>query len=124
MTPEMLATICAAAISLAASYLPGFSGWFERLDGTQKRLLILGLLAAAAAGSYAAACAGLAGALGIALTCDQPGLIALVRTFLAALISSQAVYTISPQSTWTGPQSTWTGPQSTMAGPQKTKTGL
>ena len=97
MSPELLTSICAVALSLAASYLPGFSGWYANLDGSLKRLLMLGMLAAAASLIYGLACAGLAESLGLAASCDQPGALALGRLFLAALISNQAVFAISPQ---------------------------
>jgi Kef-type K+ transport system membrane component KefB len=96
MTADLLASIVAILLSLAASYVPGFSPWFAKLDGIQKRLLMLGLLAAAAGGSFALACAGLAADMGFSLTCDQPGAIGLMRIFVIAVISNQAACAISP----------------------------
>jgi len=49
MTPEVLSSIVAILISLSASYLPGSSAWFEALDGSFKRLLMLALICAASA---------------------------------------------------------------------------
>ena len=97
MTPELLSSFCAVLLSLAASYIPGFSGWFAGLDGGRKRLLMLGLLAGLSAAIYGLACLGLADSLGLSLTCDQPGGLALLRAFLAALISNQAAFAISPR---------------------------
>jgi len=96
MTADLLASICAVLLSLAASYLPGFSPWFAKLESIQKRLLMLGLLAATAAGSFALACAGLAADLGFSLSCDQSGAIGLTRIFIIAVISNQAACAISP----------------------------
>ena len=95
MNAEILSSICAALLSLAVSYVPGFSSWYSALDGAAKRLLMLGLLAAVAATSYALACAGLGEALNLNLSCDESGGLTLVRAFLAALMSNQAVFTLS-----------------------------
>ena len=95
MTPELLASIAAMLLSLAASYLPGFSGWFNALDTLFKRLLMLALLAAISAAAYALACAGFASALGLSLSCDAPGALDLFKTFLAALLANQATYQLA-----------------------------
>ena len=97
MTPELLSSFCAVLLSLAASYVPGFSVWYASLDGSRKRLVMLGLLAGISAGVYGLACLGMAEALGLPLACDQPGGLALMRAFLAALISNQAAFAISPR---------------------------
>ena len=95
MNAEMLSSICAALLSLAASYIPGFSSWYAALDGALKRLVMLGLLAAVSAASYGLACAGLGGPLDLSLSCDGGGALTLLRAFLAALVSNQAVFTLS-----------------------------
>ncbi|MCC7130912.1 MAG: hypothetical protein IT297_11000 [Anaerolineae bacterium] len=95
MTPELLSAIAAALLSLAASYLPGFAGWYEKLDSTAKRLTMLGLLAATAAAAYGLACAGYGERLGLALTCDAAGLETLIRSFGAALAANQSAYLIT-----------------------------
>lgn len=95
MNAELLSSICAALLSLAASYIPGFAPWYAALDGTLKRLLMLALLALTALGCYGLACAGLGETFNLELSCDQSGLILLVRLFLAALMSSQATFLIS-----------------------------
>lgn len=97
MTAEILSSIAGVVISLAASYVPGFSDWYARLDGSHKRLLMLGMLAVSSIGIYALACAQLGEALEITLRCDQEGALTLARAFLTALVSSQAAFTISPQ---------------------------
>ena len=104
MTPDLLASLCAMLLSLAASYLPGFSPWYNALESLHKRLLMLALLAAVSLGCYGLACAGLAPLLAVSpagssvdfsLTCDTPGALALLKAFFAALIANQAVYQIS-----------------------------
>lgn len=95
MTPELLSSIAAALISLAASYLPGFAEWFAGLEARRKRLLMLGLLAASALTAYGLACAGYGALFGLALTCDEAGLWTLARAFVAALAANQSAYLIS-----------------------------
>jgi hypothetical protein len=97
MTPELLASIAAAVLSLLASYLPGFSAWFDKFNPDQKRLLMLGLLCLATALSYAAACSGVGGFIGITITCDLPGLTTLIRALLAAIVVNQSVFLLSPK---------------------------
>jgi len=97
MTPELLSSIAAAILSLLASYLPGFSTWYDKFSADQKRLLMLGLLCLATALSYGAACSGIGSLIGITVTCDTPGLIALIRTLLAAIATNQAVFLLSPK---------------------------
>jgi hypothetical protein len=95
MNAELLTSICAAILSLAASYIPGFSSWYASLDGTRKRLLMLALLALTSLGCYALACAGMGELFSLELKCGQPGALSLLRLFLAALMSSQATFMIS-----------------------------
>ena len=98
MTPELLSSIVAILLSLAASYLPGFSDWYASLAPTAKRLVMLVLLAITSALSLALACAGYAQPAGISLTCDQAGGIALFKSFVAALVANQATFAITPKS--------------------------
>ena len=96
MTADLLSSIVGILLSLAASYLPGFSGWYGPLDASRKRLVMLGLLAGVALAVYGLACAGWGGSV---VTCDETGITAIVRAFVAALIANQATYLISPQPT-------------------------
>ena len=98
MTPELLASIAAMLISLAASYLPWFSGWYDDLNSLYKRLVMLALLAAISLAAYGLACAGLSPRVNLTLTCDAPGALSLFKTFLAALLANQAAYQISKSS--------------------------
>jgi hypothetical protein len=92
LTPELLSAIAGIALSLLASYCPGFSAWFEQLEAVHKRLVMLGLLAAASAAIVGLACAGLAG---LPAACDQGGLILALRAFILALAANQSAYLIS-----------------------------
>jgi hypothetical protein len=95
MTHELLASLAAMLLSLAASYLPRFSPWYGALDTISKRLVMLVLLAAISAAAYALACAGLASSLHFSLSCDAPGALDLFKTFLAALLANQATYQLT-----------------------------
>ena len=94
ITPELLAGIVAAIISLMFSYIPGLSEKFAALAGEYKRLIMAGLMVLVAVVIYAGSCFGL---LSIGIACDQPGVLQLVSIVLAALIANQGVYAISPQ---------------------------
>ena len=97
MTSELLSSIAAVILSLIASYLPGFSPWFDALTPNYKRLLMLGLLCAVAAASYGLSCGGLSELLAIPVACDTPGLMGLLRALLAAIVANQATFLISPR---------------------------
>jgi len=98
MTPELLSSIVAILLSLAASYLPGFSSWYASLNPTAKRLVMLLLLTLTSAASLGLACAGYSDSLGLSLTCDQAGGLALFKAFVAALVANQAAFAITPKS--------------------------
>lgn len=95
MSVELLSSLAAMALSLAAAYLPGFSTRYRALPGEAKRLLMAGMLLAVAAGALGLACAGWSAAAGIEVTCDAPGAWMLTRAFVAALIANQAAYTLA-----------------------------
>lgn len=97
MTPDLLSSFAAVSLSLMASYLPGFSPWFDALTPNYKRLIMLGLLFLVAAGSYGLACYDLGEILGIPLSCDTPSLIGLLRALLAAIVANQATFLVSPK---------------------------
>ena len=97
MSPQTLSTIAAIALSLAFSYIPGLSGWYERLDGIAKRLLMLIIVVCVAVGAFGLACAGWGADLGLELSCDQPGAIALLQSLVLALVANQSTYLITPK---------------------------
>ncbi len=98
MSADFLSSIAGAALSLAFSYLPGASDWFGQLDGTHKRLVMLGLLLLTSLAVFGLSCGPLAADLGIEIACSQSGAIGLGRAFLLALVANQAAFSISPQS--------------------------
>jgi hypothetical protein len=95
LTPELLSAIAGIALSLLASYLPGFSAWFDRLEAIQKRLVMLGLLAAAALAIAGLSCAGVGASFGLPPACDRSSGLLAVQAFLLALIANQSAYLIT-----------------------------
>jgi len=97
ITPEGLSVSAGVILSLAASYLPGFSGWYQSKLPEYKRLIMLGLLVAAALLVLGLSCAGLGPVGGMTVTCDKPGAVAAVRAFVLAAVASQTTFLLSPQ---------------------------
>lgn len=96
MTAEGLALISGTILSLLFSYVPGLNTKFASFDREKKRLIMLGLLAVCALAIYGLACGGFAVDLGIAVTCDRAGAMALIQAFILAVIANQGTYSISP----------------------------
>lgn len=94
MTSEQLAMIAGIILSLAFSYIPKLSDWFQTLEPTMKRLIMAGLLLLVAVGSYLLSCVWV---VIVVITCDRGGVMHLVMIFIAALVANQAAFMISPQ---------------------------
>jgi len=58
MNSGSLAMVAGVLLSLLFEYVPGFAGWYGQQDEVKKRLVMLGLLVAAAVGIYALPCMG------------------------------------------------------------------
>jgi hypothetical protein len=97
MTPQALAAIAAAILSLLFSYVPGFKSWYQPLETTYKRLVMLALVCLSAAGVFGLACAGWGDQLNLNLTCSPESALGMVSTLLGALAANQAVFLISPK---------------------------
>lgn len=97
MSAEVLAGAAGVALALLFAYVPGLSTKYAALSKESKSLIMLGLLFLVAAVSVGIACAGWAGDLGISVTCDKSGFIAVGKALLAAIVSNQSVYMIAPQ---------------------------
>ena len=99
MDNNQLALFAGVVLSLVLSYVPGLNAKFNGLDGAQKRLVVLGVLAAAAGLIFGAGCAGI-DIPGVALkvSCNQAGAVGLINAFLAAVVGNQAAYLVSPKS--------------------------
>ena len=97
MSAVDLSLIAGSVLSLIFSYVPGLNAAFAGKSAEVKRLIMLGLLALVAAGVYGLACTGYGAQFGLAVTCDQSGLVALLGSLLVAAIANQATYSISPK---------------------------
>ncbi len=92
MDADTLSLIAGTVLSLFFSYIPGLNQKFDALPAEAKRLIMLGLVVLVAGAVYALACAELAADLGIAVTCDKAGGVALVRAVILAAIANQGTY--------------------------------
>jgi len=98
MTPEGLALLAGGLLSLVFSYFPKLKDWYEALDGTKKRLIMIGVLLGVSLTVYGVSCTQFAGFLGLpVVACDQSGAVELLKVFLLALIANQSVYSVSPK---------------------------
>ena len=96
MTPETLAAVAGAILSLAVSYVPGIALRYNALNSVTKRAVMALLLIVAAALSIGAGCIGAFDA--IATSCDSVGAESVVRALIFALMANQAAYQLSPAS--------------------------
>jgi hypothetical protein len=94
--PEELSAAAGVLLSLGFSYLPGVKEKFSALQPTQKRLVVLALLLAAALGTFALGC--LRPGWLASSACSEDGAWALLRIFVVAVIANQAAFEISPRS--------------------------
>jgi hypothetical protein len=99
VTPDGLAVASGILLSLAASYIPGFSDWFGKLGSQYKRLFMLAALAVVALAVVGLSCANLGSLAGQSVTCDQPGFMGALQAFVAAAIANQTAFLLSPQKT-------------------------
>lgn len=97
MTAEQLSLLAGAVISLLFSYVPGVNTWYDGIASEYKRLIMAGLMLIVAAAAYGLACAGLGAQFGIAITCDQGGLVGLLQAWVLALVANQGVYSATPR---------------------------
>jgi hypothetical protein len=91
MTAETISAIAGVLLSLVFAYFPGVSGWFANLDGTYKRLVMALSLLMVAGGALALSC----WQIMYTVSCDQAGIVALVQSFIAALVANQATYSLA-----------------------------
>ena len=93
MTAEQLGAIAGVVLSLAFSYIPGVREKFGALETVKKSLVMALMLLGVAAGAFALSCA----AIVVSVECSQAGAVGLVNVYLAALVTNQATYMLSPQ---------------------------
>ena len=92
MTDNIVGSLAGALLALLFGYAPGLRQWYEALEPTRKALVMAGLLLAAAAMLYVAACYT---PWPVGVTCDEDGFWQLARLFMAALVANQATYQIA-----------------------------
>lgn len=92
MTPEQLALIAGAVLSLLFSYIPGLKNWFEGLSPEYKRLFMAGVLLVAALALFGGSCLNLWGYF----VCSWLGLWEAVKLWLLAVAANQTIYLVSP----------------------------
>jgi hypothetical protein len=98
MTPEILSGAAAILLSLIFSYVPGLNTWYAALKSEWKSLIMLGLLFVIAGVAFGLACAGwLEDLTGLIITCDKPGILGLLRTFVIAVVVNAGMYIVSPE---------------------------
>ena len=95
MTPEILAGIAGAILSLAFSYIPKLNVWFATLSDETKKLIMAGVLALVAVGVYVGQCAW--GLCDYGFTCDKAGVFQLIGIYITAIVANQGVHRISPK---------------------------
>lgn len=93
----LMASVAGVVLSLVFAYVPGASNWFDGLEGNGKRLVMLALLLTIALMLAGLACFGFAKDVSLELTCDRPGIVELVKAFIAATIGNQSAFLISPK---------------------------
>jgi len=94
LSPDLLAVIAGALLSLAFSYIPGLSTGFAALKPEVKRLIMLALLLLVAVAVFLLGCYAI---LSAGIACTQAGAVQLAWVFALAVISNQSTYSISPQ---------------------------
>lgn len=94
VTSEMLVGIAGVVLSLLFSYIPGLRVWYAGLISETKQLIMLGLILAISAAVYVLGCNGI---LVTNIACDKGGIVSFVLIVITAIISNQAVYSISPK---------------------------
>jgi len=109
MTATVLSAVAGVILSLLFSYWPGLRDRFKSLgdqedganDGTQKRLVMLGLLLVTTLFALGLSCTSfgvdLLARLNLTLTCDRVGIIDSIVAYGAAAIANQSAYQISPR---------------------------
>ena len=98
MDVTLLTGIVGALFSLLAGYVPKFSQWFDGLETVYKRLLMVGLALVASLAVVGMACAGVATVFGLTVTCDQVGVVAVLKAFGVFMMANQATYQLMKKS--------------------------
>jgi len=93
MTSETLLIILGAVLSLLFSYIPGLASWYQPLDETKKRLIMLGLLAVITVTIFGLSCT----KYFEWVECSEQGAMGLLTSFIFAAMANQATNSLSPK---------------------------
>ena len=91
--PDNIISVAAVILSVLFAYTPKLSDWYYSLDGTKKRLIMLGVLIVTVLLVFGGACMGIV--TGIA--CDKPSAMQLVQALLIAIVLNQSTDSILPK---------------------------
>ena len=97
MSAEELSAAAGIILSLLFNYVPRIRERYDLLDETGKRLVMLALLILVTGVVFGLTCFNLLADIGLAVTCDRTGGIALLRALVIAIIANQGTYAISPR---------------------------
>ena len=92
---ELFFSLAGVVLSLAFSYIPGLNAKWDALEGSVKRLVMLGLIAVIAGVYFGLSCTSLAPDLNITVTCDKAGGLEVVKAFVLCMMANQATYQIT-----------------------------
>ena len=93
MTSETLSTTAGMVLSLVFSYATMVRDKFETLNPFQKRAVMGICIIGVGIASFALGCAGLTNYV----TCDQPGMVGVIRSVIDALVANQAMFLLTPK---------------------------
>lgn len=103
ITPEVLAAVSGAVLSLVFSYVPGLNSTFDRLTPTAKRLTMAAILLLVSIGTAFWACTS-PGATTRFTTClGGTDWRSVLTTYIYALMANQATHQISPDTSKSDP---------------------
>ena len=93
MSPKELSAIAGVLLAILFEYVPKLHPWYNNLQDTQQRLVMLGCLFLVVAGSFGLSCAGWLNTW----ACTQAGAKDAVFAFVLALATNQGTYQILPK---------------------------
>lgn len=93
MKAEQIIVIASALLAVLFAYIPGLATWFEPLESTKKRLIMLGLLVVVTAAIYGLSCS----AILVSVACDKASAVSLITALVYAIVANQGTYQILPK---------------------------
>lgn len=94
MTTEQIASVGGVFLSLLFSYFPGLKKWYSAKPGNVKRYIMLGVFVVVIVAVFGLNCAGL---IDVGWACGWPGAWDAVLVLVAAVVSNQAAYLLTPK---------------------------